>query len=549
VKVFKTAIPILITASLLVAASSCSSKEESAATTKTLTATVQQGDISLEITGTGNLAFSETEDLTFDIAGTVEEVMVTAGETVTKGQELAKLDTSVWEDEIKSLEKSLVSAKRSLVSAKRAVSSKELSLRQAELDLQSTEDDLDDIAIVKYAQEAVDNAENALINAQENYSSSPEFWKNKIEAIFGQLTQAKAYLKEVLNGTNLNITGDIALQIAKKVLTVDQAKLQLESAQAAVDDAKAAVDDAEETVAESEYDLAEAQNLSPIITAPFNGFITKVNVNGGEEVQKGTVVIQLADPDKFKANIQVTEEDISSIELNGTATVTIDAFEVSYLATITAIAPTATVSSGVVSYKVTVELDTTRIISSISNFPSGMIRPEGFSDNGTSSSGMGWRDGFSGNMTLPEGMTLPAGFSANVTPPSGLFPGFGNQSTNTSTESSDISLKDGLTVTVVITVTQADNVLIVPTKALTRSSQTYTVQVVNGDTTETRTVTIGDSDDSNTEITSGLTEGETITYTVSSSSSSSSSSNSQQGFSGVGGMGGFSGGGGPPGGF
>jgi len=259
--------------------------------------------------------------------------------------------------------------------------------------------------------------------------------------------------------------------------------------------------------------------------------------------------MQLADPDKFKAHIQVTEEDISSIELNGTATVTIDAFEVAYLATITAIAPTATVSSGVVSYKVTVELDTTRTISSISNFPSGMIRPESFSDNGTSISGMGRHDGFSGNMTLPEGMTLPAGLSANMTPPSGFFPGSVNQSTNTSTKSSDISLKDGLTVTVVITVTQADNVLIIPTKALTRSSQTYTVQVVNGDNTETRTVTIGDSDDSNTEITSGLTEGETITYTVSSSSSTSNSSNFQQGFGGMGSIDGFSGGGGPPGGF
>jgi HlyD family secretion protein len=363
------------------------------------------------------------------------------------------------------------------------------------------------------------------------------------------LVQAKTFLKEVLTGTSLSVSSDVVLQIDKKVLAVDQAKLQLESAQVAVEDAVAAVDDAEETVTESENNLKEAQNLSPIITAPFDGFITKINVNGGDEVQKGTVVIQLADPEKFKANIQVTEEDISSIKLGDTATVTIDAFEVAYLATITAIAPTATVSSGVVSYKVTVELHTTRTISSTGNFPSGMTRPEGFSDNGTSRSGMGRPDGFSGNMTMPEGMTPPAGFSANMTLPSGFFAGSGNQPTNTATESSDISLKDGLTVTVTITVTQADNVLIIPTRALTRSGQTYTVQVVNGDTKETRTVTIGDSDDSNTEITSGLTDGETLTYNVSSSTSSSSSSNSQQGFSGMGSIGGFSGGGGPPGGF
>lgn len=548
-KVSQIVIPILITVSLLFTACSCSSKKESSATTKTLTATVQRGDISLEITGTGNLAFSETEDLTFDMAGTVEEVMVAAGETVSEGQELAKLDTSVWEDEIKSLEKALVNAQRSLVNARRTVSSKELSLRQAELDLQSANDDLNDIAIVKYAQEAVDNAESALETAQKNYNSDPGFWDSKIEVIMSQLVQAKAYLKEVLNGTSLNITGDLALQIARKVLALDQAKLQLESAQVAVEDAVTAVDEAEDSAAEAENDLKEAQNLSPVITAPFDGFITKINVNGGNDVQKGTAAMQLADPDKFKANIQVTEEDISSIVLGGTATVTIDAFEVSYPATITAIAPTATVSSGVVSYKVTVELDTTRTISSTGNFPSGMTRPEGFSDNRTSPSGIGRPDGFSDNMTMPEGMTPPSGFSGNMTFPSGFFSGYGSQSTNSSNTSTQTTLKDGLTATIAITVTQADNVLVVPTRALTRSNQAYTVQVVNGNANETRTVTIGASDDSNTEITSGVTEGETITYTISSSTSSSSNSNFQQGFGGMGNIGGFSGGSGPPGGF
>ncbi len=542
-KICKTVIPILISTSLLIMVCSCSSKEENATTTRTLTATVQQGDISLEITGTGNLAFSETEDLTFDIAGTVEEVMITPGETVTAGQELAKLDTSVWEDEIKSLEKALISAQRSLVSAKRTVSSKELALRQTELELRSAEDDLKDIAIVKYAQEAAENAESALKTAQENYNSDPAFWTTRIETIDAQLIQAKAFLKEVLSGVNLTVSSDVALQIEKRVLAVDQAKLQMESAQAAVQEAVAAVDEAEDMLVETENNLEEARNLSPIITAPFDGFITKVNVNGGDDVQKGTLAMQLADPEKFKATIQVTEEDIFSIILGGKASVTLDALESTYPATITAIAPTATISSGVVSYKVTVELDTTRTVSNSGNFPSGMTRPEGFPDDRL---GMGRPDSFSGNMTMPQGMIPPAGFSDNMTPPSGFFPGSGNQQVNDPSSSTDISLKDGLTVTVAITVTQADNVLIIPTRALTRSGQTYTVQVINGDNTETRTVTIGESDDSNTEITSGLTEGENITYTV---SSSSSSSNSQQGFGGMGNMGGFSGGGGPPGGF
>jgi hypothetical protein len=67
--------------------------------------------------------------------------------------------------------------------------------------------------------------------------------------------------------------------------------------------------------------------------------------------------MQLADPDQFEANIFVTELDVFSIKIGGDATVSIDALSgLSFPAKITAIAPLATVSQGVVSYEVTVEL-------------------------------------------------------------------------------------------------------------------------------------------------------------------------------------------------
>ena len=59
--------------------------------------------------------------------------------------------------------------------------------------------------------------------------------------------------------------------------------------------------------------MDEAKSLSPIIIAPFDGFITKVNVEGGDEVYKGTVAMQIADPNQFEAKILVTEEDIFSV--------------------------------------------------------------------------------------------------------------------------------------------------------------------------------------------------------------------------------------------
>jgi macrolide-specific efflux system membrane fusion protein len=142
-KYLKFLTAFLLISGLIFLSISCSSGD-SPSTTKTTIATARKGTISAEVTGTGNLALSHTEDLAFEIAGTVEAVLVEAGESVTEGQELARLDTSVWDDQIKSLEQAMVTAQRyltakesSLIMAQRQVTSKELAVRAAELDLET----------------------------------------------------------------------------------------------------------------------------------------------------------------------------------------------------------------------------------------------------------------------------------------------------------------------------------------------------------------------------------------------------------------------------
>ena len=64
--------------SLLIASSGCTEPDE-AGLGEMQTATVQYGDIALEITAAGNLDLSKTEDLAVDIfysEGTVGEVLV-----------------------------------------------------------------------------------------------------------------------------------------------------------------------------------------------------------------------------------------------------------------------------------------------------------------------------------------------------------------------------------------------------------------------------------------------------------------------------------------
>jgi multidrug efflux pump subunit AcrA (membrane-fusion protein) len=563
-------IPILTLILSLVIVATVGCKGEAATTiTRTLTATVQKGNITESITGTGNLAYSNVEKLAFEMAGTVEEILVSAGDTVKKDQELVKLDTSVWETQIETLEKALVTAERNLtakeralVTAQRQVSTKELAVRSAELSLQSTKESLNDVTEVKTAQDAVDAIELNIDVAQANWILAGAQGNDAAVAYYLQyianqkllLTQAQKNLKDIKAGISTSISSDIALQIAKIQLQIEQSQRSLEDAKLAVEDAKTAVSDAQLNVADAKQAVQDAQNsldevknLSPVIIAPFDGYITKVNIIGGDSVQKGTVAMQIADPNQFKANIMVTENDIFSVKVGGTATVSLDALsDVTFPAEITEIAPTATVTQGVVNYSVTIKLTSLQPItasqSTLGQLPSQM--PTGGFPSDTFPTGTPPTGSFPSG-TRPT--ALPPDFTPGVRPtgvPSTDLPSQGFTSTTqtptTTSSSQSYTLKDGLSTTVEIISKQVTNVLIIPSKAITRKGQTYTVQVVNGTTTETRTVKIGMTDGTNTEITEGLNSGEQVTYTVSSTSRSTSTSNNRQEFiPGVGGPGGF----------
>ena len=350
-------------------------KPDSAPALQYQTATVQAGNLTVEISGSGNLALSSTQDLTFEMAGTVQEVLVEEGDSVEEGQVLARLDTSEWEDELATLELDLLQAK--------------INVNNAELDLE---------------------------RAEENDSED-------------------IYIK----------------------------KLQLKLAK--------------ERLGQREKALEEASEASPAVTAPFDGFITKVNVSGGDEVKKGTVAVTLADPDKFEVDILVNEMDISEVEKGGRATLEADAISgISLPAKVTYIAPTATIQSGVVNYKVTVEVESVSNISQVP--PSGMMPPQGF--------------------TPPDGFTPPAGQgNSSITQPVGTFRA--------------IQLREGLTVTVNIIVDQRPNVLLVSNGAITTLGGRSYVEVLLPDgTSERRAIKTGITDYVSTEVTGGLNEGEKV---------------------------------------
>jgi len=419
----------------------CNSNSESAVPENQI-ATVKRGDLTLDITAAGNLALSHVEDLAFEMDGTVEEVPVEEGESVEEGQLLAKLDISAWEDNIAEL-------KDKVTVAERDVLDRQVSLTSAEIALENAED-VYEWPDIWEAQLAVSDAEDFLDYAQRNLDKATQqweikYWTEEVEGAEAALSVAEDKLEAQLSGYDPE-------EVAVKKLQVEQAQARLEDAQKAVEDAK--------------KDLDEAQNTSPEITAPFAGFITNVNVEGGDDVLKGTVAVQLADPNEFETEILVNETDIFQVKLGGEARVEIDAIQgLSLPAKVTHISPTATIQQGVVNYKVKVELESLQAV-------------------------MQERQEMMKQRQQAQEAQQPQ------TP--AMLP-------------QDFQLRQGLSVTVSVIVQERNDVLLVPNAAITSQKGQAYVQVVLADgTTEERAIKTGITDYVNTEVTEGLSEGEQV---------------------------------------
>ena len=355
-KVLKIVVITMMLCSLGVVLPGCAPSESVA---ESHAVTVQRGDLTVDITASGNLALSVVEDLAFEISGTVEEVMVEEGDSVEEGQLLAKLDTAEWEKELITLERNLLQAKI------------------------------------------------ALDKAEEETCTS-----------IGDIGQSTTDPRE----------------IEIKELDVELAETR----------------------------LAETLDASPEIIAPSDGFITKINVEGGDEVLKGTVALQIADPNKFEADILVSEMDIQQVKLGGEAWVQVGAVQgMSLPAEVTHISPTAYIQSGVVNYQVKVEVES--LEASPQKQQEARIQQK--------------------QAAKQVSPAIPEGFQ----------------------------LRQGMTVTVSIIVAEREDVLLVPNAAITTSGKQTYVQVVSPDgILEERSITTGISNWQYTEVTDGISEGEEV---------------------------------------
>lgn len=536
-KIIRITFAVLILGATLLIPTGCGrAPEQEEAEEQTVIQTITRGDLSLDISAVGNLALSQKETLAFELAGTVNEILVEVGDYVAEGQVLATLDASERDDQLRALT--------------REIETKDQALLQAEINYQNTEDALDHVNSQVYADQKQAEAELEVANAKISLASAQEIFDLAESQYLNNWTVPERIRNYNQKKVQLNLAKINLIEAEKKLADVSaDLEIERETKQKELVIKKSQLEDAQQQLDEAIEELDDAQTQDWDVKAPYEGFITKINLVEGNTIQKGAAAIEIADPDEFEAEVYVSEMDIFNIAVGVPATAKVDAAQTMILpAEVVKISPTATIQQGVVNYAVKIKIRSVddmivktgeTMQNTIEDLESGELPPmleraveagrmtreeaeeaaeaiknfefpempegeEGESPFGGRGFGFGDKSFTFGENTTGGGFQIPEG-------------GFGQTVTTTG----GFQLREGLTVTVNIVTEEVTDVLLVPSAAITmKGGQNYVKVVLPDGTSEERAIETGVSDWQNTEVISGLNEGEEVEVTLTSSSSS-----------------------------
>ncbi len=258
------------------------------------TTTASTGQVTETISASGSVEAADTVNVTASSTSSFDEVLVALGDTVTKGQTLAKLDSTNAENQLDTAKANLLSAQAKLEQSLSGLTAQErtqlaLSTEQAAAQVKAAERSLSDtrnnaaLTAKSYAL-TVDTARISLDSAVKTSELNAANYQSAIDTAQANLDSAKA--SAALNEKTYQASIDSAqasLDNAKKTADINARTYQnsVDQAQAAVDNAKVnagfsatsatnAVNQAAATLSAEiatlssyQQDLTDKQNLHP----------------------------------------------------------------------------------------------------------------------------------------------------------------------------------------------------------------------------------------------------------------------------------------------
>jgi len=381
-RTFRTALILSLILALLLAGTACSSSAESEAPKISVQA-VKTGDLLIGQYADGRVLIPSAEIFS-PITGTIADVLVEPGQTVAVGESLARLETGDLEAAVTAAELDVRKAEEGLNEARLqrtyTISSEEVKLVSLEREIydsryKAIEDYNQQILKIDYLKNSdlsVTNAEIALEQAKEAYdensTSVNELAIDKAQVALDEAIQTRDYNLALeqqklvpIERAYLEAQADLANDPAiytEYSQNYDIQKLKvdyLRQSDAAVTTAQLALEDAKARLAQAQDDLAQTD-----IKAPVAGIVKSVAIEPGDLVSAATVssttsLMTIAQTDTVQVTANITETDITGIEVGQAMRITVDALSLENQAgSVSEISLTPKIdSTGIVTYLVT----------------------------------------------------------------------------------------------------------------------------------------------------------------------------------------------------
>jgi len=379
------------------------------------TFTIRSGDFIETVNLSGTVVAASRADLGFAESGRISGVYAKVGDTVYAGALLAAIENGDLVAAIAQKEAALETERAKLLSLQNGTRPEEVALSEAAVtqdenvlrdSVKSAYVSADD-AIHKKADQFFTNPRTYL--AALNFSISDGTLKNRVEqeraaletelALWGaslsatsfttgapeaESAKAKLHLTHVatfltdasealslalptnttyqadINTARTTIANDLsALTTAEGALIDARGDLLLAKAGATAADTAAQA--AQVKAAEANVLSAKAAVAKTVVTAPFSGVVSKMDIKKGEIVSANTSAIALLSKGAFEVETYVPQINVAAVSVGDKAAVTLDAYgsQAAFTAHVASIDPAETVRDGVATYKTTIAFDTT----------------------------------------------------------------------------------------------------------------------------------------------------------------------------------------------
>lgn len=322
---------------------------------------VNRENVTRHVEAVGEIEADETVELVFEVNGRVDEVYVQEGDYVLAGSIIARLDN---ESEQLTYQQAALQLNQAELEMYDLVTVDDDEIRVAEANLQS-------------AWIALGNAGNSITDADiaalEQQSAA---FQQQAEYLYAQRDQAPggyngdAYAQLDAQAGAASLQAEIyarqaALMQEQRTPAQNAAYAQVLNAQSQLEVLLAGPTDAQIQQAQIEIDQAnanlvraEADYNDTFLVAPFDGVISRMDIESGSVVVANANIMEMTDISPLTLTIEVDEVDIGLVDAGMPVIVELDALPgVELTAVIDEIAPRGEDNGGIVTYDVDVSLD------------------------------------------------------------------------------------------------------------------------------------------------------------------------------------------------